>query len=67
MGEHGEPCATEAEAEESITYWLLWLTTNEKKNAITWVTRYRVLAVDEDGTITASNSEQAEALKGCTK
>ena len=58
MGEHGSPCATEAEAEENIAYWQQWLTANEKKNAVTWVTRYRVIEVDEDGAITDSKSEQ---------
>ena len=60
MGEHGSPCATEEEAEENAEYWLSWLSDREKKNAVTWVTRYRVVEVDEDGAIMAATTCHAE-------
>lgn len=42
---------TEAEAQHDAAAWLSWLSENERKYAETYVRKYQVLEVQEDGSI----------------
>lgn len=45
-------CETEAEAQQAIdSEWLSWLSSREREGAETYVRKYEVISVDDDGTV----------------
>ena len=56
LGDYAEECLTEAEAEENAAEWFGWLSKSEQRFAKIYVLRFRVLGLDDDGTIGASET-----------
>jgi hypothetical protein len=56
LGELGEECRTEDEAKENAGQWLSDLTEQEKKHATVFTGRFRITAIDDDGSIGCAES-----------
>lgn len=51
LGTLGEYCRDKAEAEQNAEIWLGDLSGRDRENAVAYVTRYRVLDLEDDGSI----------------